>query len=71
MSDAPKPHTTVVQAGIKLGQSVIHRLSPQFIAVIVINAMFLLLLFWFLDARATSTASVLNQLLQSCMAKQP
>jgi hypothetical protein len=63
-------HTTIVQAGIKLGQSVVGGLGPQFLALIIVNVLFLAGLFWFVDARATHTASVLNQLLQACLANQ-
>ncbi len=63
-------HTTIVQAGIKLGQSVVHGLAPQFLALIIVNVLFLAGLFWFVDARATHTASVLDQLLRACLANQ-
>lgn len=76
MSDPPKPpngnggHTTVISAGIKLGQSVVHSLAPQFLALIICNVLALGFLAWFVDARARHTASVLNQLLQACLKSQ-
>jgi hypothetical protein len=63
-------HTTVVQAAIKLGQSVTHGLGPQFLALVLCNVMALGFLAWFVDARARHTAEVLNQLLQACLTKQ-
>jgi len=77
VTSAPSPangngngHTTVIQAGIKLGQSVVHSLAPQFLALIIVNALSLGFLFWFVDARARHTADVLNQLLSACLTKQ-
>ncbi len=63
-------HTTVVQAAIKLGQSVTHGLGPQFLALVLCNVMALGFLAWFVDARAKHTADVLNQLLSACLTKQ-
>jgi hypothetical protein len=63
-------HTTVVQAAIKLGQSVTHGLGPQFLALVLCNVMALGFLAWFVDARAKHTADVLNQLLHACLTKQ-
>lgn len=71
MAEAPKPngngHTTVIQAGIKLGSHVVSSLAPQFLALVIVNMLFLAALFWFVDARANHTAAVLNQLLQACL----
>jgi hypothetical protein len=63
-------HTTVVQAAIKLGQSVTHGLGPQFLALVLCNVMALGFLAWFVDARARHTADVLNQLLSACLTRQ-
>jgi hypothetical protein len=73
MAEAPpngNGHTTVVQAAIKLGGQVAHSLAPQFLALILVNILFLGILFWFVDARAKHTADVLNQLLSACLTKQ-
>jgi hypothetical protein len=71
MAEAPPNgnggHTTVVQAAIKLGGQVAHSLAPQFLALILVNILFLGILFWFVDARAKHTADVLNQLLSACL----
>jgi hypothetical protein len=63
-------HTTVVQAAIKLGGQVAHSLAPQFLALILVNILFLGILFWFVDARARHFAVVFNQLLSACLTKQ-
>jgi hypothetical protein len=73
MAEAPpngNGHTTVVQAAIKLGGQVAHSLAPQFLALILVNILFLGILFWFVDARAKHTADVLNRLLSACLTKQ-
>jgi hypothetical protein len=74
MAEAPPNgnggHTTVVQAAIKLGGQAAHTLGPQFLALIIVNAMFLAALFWFVDARARHSVDVIQQLLQACLTRQ-
>ena len=53
-----------------LGKSVVAGLPAQFLALVVINVLFLGGLFWFVDARANHTAEVLNQLLSACLGTQ-
>ena len=50
-----------------LGGRLITALPAQFLTLVVINILALGFLFWFVDARANHTASVLNQLLQACL----
>jgi len=50
-----------------LGGRLITALPAQFLTLVVINVLALGFLFWFVDARANHTASVLNQLLQACL----
>jgi hypothetical protein len=57
----------LIHAGLRLAGQVTHSLAPQFLALILVNLMFLGGLFWFVDARATHTAAVLNQLLSACL----
>jgi hypothetical protein len=52
-----------------IGEKLIHALPPHFLVLVLINAMFLGILFWFVDARARHTAAVLNQLLTACLNK--
>jgi len=60
-------HTTVVQAGIKLGSAVVNSLAPQFLALILLNVLMLGLLYWFIDGRARHTAELLQRLLTACL----
>ncbi len=57
----------LIEAGVKLGSQVVHSLAPQFLALLLINAVFLGVLFWFVDARARHTAQLINQLLAGCL----
>ncbi len=59
--------TTTVGALSSLSEKLVSALPPQFLALVVINVLFLGGLFWFVDARATHTAAVLNQLLSACL----
>ena len=79
MSGSPSPESQhgngrsrpVTTAGMlsSLSERLVSALPPQFLALLLINAMALGLLFWFVDARAKHTAQVLNQLLTACLAK--
>lgn len=70
MSD-PEPassvHTTVVQAGLKLGTSVVSNLSPQFLTLILVNLLFMAVLYWYIGARAQHTAALIDKLLTACL----
>ena len=55
---------------VGLGGKLIAGLPAQFLALVVINVLFLGGLFWFIDARANHTAEVLNQLLSACLSNQ-
>lgn len=57
----------VVQAGLKLGNTVVSSLAPQFLALILINALFLGAMYWFIDARARHTVDLVNRLLATCL----
>ena len=65
----PRP-TTAAGMLSSLSERVIAELPSQFLALIIVNAVFLIGLFWFVDARANHTAAVLNQLLQACLKPQ-
>jgi hypothetical protein len=71
MSDKP-PHVngsnnTIIGAGVKLGSAVVEALTPNFLALLLINALFLGLLYWFVDARARHTVELVNRLLETCL----
>jgi hypothetical protein len=57
----------ILEAGVKLGSAVVHSLAPQFLALLLINGVFVGVLFWFVDARARHTATLINQLLAGCL----
>jgi hypothetical protein len=71
MSGAPpngnSGHTTIVQAGIKLGSQVVQGLRPEFLALLLVNVLLMGAFIWFVDARAKHFALVFNQLLTSCL----
>jgi hypothetical protein len=71
MSDK-QPHVngngnTIIGAGVKLGSAVVEALTPNFLALLLINALFLGLLYWFVDARARHTVELVNRLLETCL----
>jgi hypothetical protein len=51
----------------RLGSQAIRALTPQFLALILLNMLFFAVLFWYLDARAKHSVEVINQLLTSCL----
>jgi hypothetical protein len=66
MSDEHK-HPTLAQ----LGSQIIAALSPPFLMLILLNILFIGILFWFVDARAQHSMAVINQLLHACLKDQP
>jgi hypothetical protein len=52
---------------LKLGSQVVHALPAQFLALLLINAAFLGVLFVYIDRRAAHSVEIINQLLQSCL----
>ena len=72
MSEAPKNgnghgHTTIISAGVKLGNTVLQSLSPNFLALLILNVLMLGVLYWFVDARARHTVEIVNKLLAACL----
>lgn len=51
----------------KLSQSAIRAMTPQLLALVILNILFIGILFWFLDARAQHSMAVINQLLHACL----
>lgn len=45
----------------------IRTLPPAFLLLFLINALFLAVLFWYVDARGKHAAEIIQQLLQSCL----
>lgn len=67
MADNGDTRPSLVQAGASIASQLVRSLAPQFLALVIVNVIFLAALFWFVDARAEHTASVLNQLLSACL----
>ena len=51
----------------QLGAHVVRALAPQFLALLVVNVLFLMALWWFVDARAVHSMEVINRLLNACL----
>ena len=58
---------TILGAVSKLGAQVVNALAPQFLALILINIIFVGLLVWHIDARADHTREIMQQLLDKCL----
>jgi hypothetical protein len=61
---------TILGVAARLGSRVIHALAPQFLALILLNIVFLGLLVWYIDARADHAAAVMKQLLDTCLQRR-
>jgi hypothetical protein len=57
----------IVEAGVKLGSAVVHSLGPAFLALVLVNVLMLGALYWYVDARAQHTVTIVNQLLAACL----
>jgi hypothetical protein len=62
--------TGIVGAVSRFSHHVVNALAPQFLALIVLNSLFLGIFFWYVDARAAHSMEVINQLLLSCLNKR-
>jgi hypothetical protein len=58
---------TLISAGVSVGSQLVRSLAPQFLALIIVTALALAGLFWFVNARAEHTVTLINQLLQACL----
>lgn len=63
--------STVITAASKLGNTVVRSLAPQFLALVLINVMFMGVFVWYLDTRANHAAEVIRQLLAACLGGKP
>jgi len=64
MSDQPQGLMATLS---KLGSSIVVSLGPQYLALILMNIMFMGLLIWFVDKRAQHTSAIMQQLLDTCL----
>ena len=51
----------------KLGNTIVEALTPQFLALLLLNCIFIGVLFWFVSGRAEHTTQIINQLMQECL----
>jgi len=59
--------TGIVGAVSRFSHHVVNALAPQFLALIILNALFFGAMFWYVDARARHSVDIINQLLLSCL----
>lgn len=65
--ETPHPNGNHQNIILKLGSQVVHALPPQFLGLILVNMIFIGVLFWYIDARAQHSVAVINQLLARCL----
>jgi len=58
---------TLITSLTQVGTQIVSSLTPQLLVLILLNLVFIALLFWFISARAEHTAVVMQQLLDSCL----
>ena len=66
---APNGNGGLVGAATKLGQSLIGALPPSFIALMVLNLVFLGLILWFIDDQLDTRMRVLSEIIQRCLVR--
>jgi len=60
---------TLITSLANVGTQIVASLTPQLLAIILLNIVFIGLFIWFIDARANHTVMVMQQLLDACMLK--
>ena len=58
---------TLINSLTQVGTQIVSSLTPQLLVLILLNLMFIALLFWFIGARAEHSAAIMQQLLDSCL----
>jgi hypothetical protein len=61
---------TILGVAARLGGRLINALAPQYLALILINAIFLGLFVWYIDARAQHAREIMQQLLDACLQRR-
>ncbi len=59
--------TGILARVFRLSHHVIGALSPQFLTLIIINAIFVIVFVWFIDKRAQYSMTIMQQLLDTCL----
>lgn len=62
MSEEHK-HPTLAQ----LGSQIIAALSPQFLMLILLNILFMVFQYWYIDGRAVHSMTIMDTLLKACL----
>jgi hypothetical protein len=57
----------IISAVAHVGSQVVHALQPQFLALVLVNLMFMGAFVWFIDSRARHTVEIIEALLESCL----
>ena len=55
----------------RFSHKVVDALSPQFLTLLLLNALFFAMMFWYIGARAEHSMSVIQQLLTNCLKAKP
>jgi hypothetical protein len=69
----PKPEPEqpgIIHAGIKLAGQVSNSLAPQFLALLIVNALMFGGMLYYIGARAEHTMTIINQLLTACLGQR-
>jgi hypothetical protein len=70
-SDPEEPKHGIISAVAHVGSQVVSSLQPQFLALILVNVMFMAAFVWFVDGRARHTVEIIQALLESCLKNKP
>ena len=57
----------IISAVTHVGSQVIAALQPQFLALILVNIMFMGVFIWYIDGRARHSVEIIKTLLDSCL----
>ena len=64
---ATQPNGNIVGAASRLGQSLIAALPPAFLMLVLMNAVFLGMVMWFINHQADERSHMVEKLMDRCM----
>jgi hypothetical protein len=64
---APPPNESAIGAVARLGQNLITTLPPAFLGLVLINAIFIGAILWFLDNRMTERTALVDKIVDRCL----
>ena len=68
MTSTDDPHGPGVTGAVsRISSQVVSSLKPQFLALILVNAIFMGVFIWYIDARARHAAEIMRQLFETCL----